>query len=149
MPELSAARRPRPRRCSRTSTVWLYYAAGRLTAIETALGQHHADVQAWEALADDLAPDGIPRGNGQWTRCARSTIGYAPRRPLPAGQRVAIDADMQITIGGRAYALGSESVCWRADAAIADAVAVLSGVKVLVIDRMDVLDLPNRATFMG
>lgn len=122
-------------------------AAGRLTAIETAR-RHHADVQAWEAIADDLAPDGIP---GEMLKDALRPFNDRLRATSIATgwPQVAIDADMQITIGGRAYALGSESARWRADAAIAEAVAVLSGVKVLVIDRMDVLDLPNRATFMG
>lgn len=42
------------------------------------------------------------------------------------------------------YALISESEKWRADAMIAEAVSFLAGVKLLVLDRFDVLDLKGR-----
>jgi hypothetical protein len=55
-----------------------------------------------------------------------------------------VDGDMTITAGGRLYALLSESEKWRVDAMIAEAISHLSGVKLLVLDRVDVLDFVGR-----
>ncbi|MFX5611511.1 hypothetical protein ABTD85_24050, partial [Acinetobacter baumannii] len=50
-----------------------------------------------------------------------------------------------ITAGGRAYGLLSESEQWRTDAMIAQAVAQVTGLRILMLDRFDVLDLPGRS----
>jgi len=57
---------------------------------------------------------------------------------------VAIDADMNVTANGRPYALLSESEQWRCDAMITEAIAHISGQQLMMLDRMDVLDLPGR-----
>ena len=57
---------------------------------------------------------------------------------------VTITSDMDITADGRAYALLSESERWRVDAMIAETIAHLSGEKLLVLDRVDVLDIEGR-----
>ena len=121
------------------------------TKRETLIAQafkHHTDVLEWEALADDLAPDGIP---GELLADALRPFNDRLRATAEATgwPQVRIDGDMTLTMDGRGYHLGSESARWRANAAIAEAVSHLSGTKILVIDRMDVLDLPNRAAFMG
>lgn len=129
----------------------------RLEALESAFATrtqninkakaHHADAQAWEAIAADLAPDGIP---GELLKEALKPFNARLRdTAMTTGwSQVHVDADMAITIEGRSYALGSVSAKWRADAVIAEAVAFLSGTKILVIDGMDVLDLNNRGIFM-
>jgi hypothetical protein len=60
--------------------------------------------------------------------------------------RVVLGADMAIRVGSRerAYALLSESERWRVDAMLAEAIAHLSGVRLLVLDRFDVLDGEGR-----
>lgn len=63
---------------------------------------------------------------------------------LSEWESVRIDADMQIRYGDRDYSLISESEKWRADAMIAEAIAHLSGVRILVLDRFDVLDSKGR-----
>lgn len=103
----------------------------------------HADVLAWSAIADALAPDGIPgeilaEALDPINERLRSNAGLAEWEP------VTIHADMAITYGQRDYALISESEKWRADAMIAEAVSHLAGVKLLVLDRFDVLDLNGR-----
>lgn len=103
----------------------------------------HQDVQAWEAIADALAPDGIP---GEMLAEAlepineRLTISSNTSEWLLVG----IEADMTISAEGRVYSLLSESEKWRTDAMIAEAIAHLSGVRLLVLDRFDVLDLKGR-----
>jgi hypothetical protein len=104
---------------------------------------HHENVTAWLKLADRLAPDGIP-----------GDLLAEALKPLNSTLQIAgIDAqwpqtfisqDMEITAGNRPYALLSESEKWRVDAMIAQAIAKISGYKVLVLDRFDVLDLPGR-----
>lgn len=102
----------------------------------------------WLAIADALAPTGIPSEllaealapiNAQLT----SAAAYTSWMP------VYIDADMQITAATRPYRLLSESEQWRVDAMIAYAVSQVSGLKIMMMDRMDVLDLPSRGVFLG
>lgn len=110
--------------------------------------QHHADVQAWDALGDALAPAGIPAEMlaEALTPMNDALAGHADVAQWP---RVAIEADMSITAAGRAYALLSESERWRCDAMLAAAVAQLSSVRLLVLDRFDVLDLAGRADLVA
>lgn len=109
---------------------------------------YHADVLAWSAIAEALAPDGIP---GELLAEALKPINdrLAQSASDTGWKRVRIGADMGITCDGREYRLESESAQWRADAQIAEAVSFLSAVKLLVLDRMDVLDLPGRSEALG
>lgn len=103
----------------------------------------HADVVAWEAIATALSPDGV-----QAELLAAALQPLADRLAQSAADLewplVTIDADMAIRLGGRPYALLSESEQWRADAMLAEAVAHVSGLRVLILDRMDRLDMPGR-----
>ena len=116
--------------------------ARRQAVIEQAAALH-ADVLAWAAIADALASDGI---QGEMLAEALGPINDRLRESggLAEWEHVEIHADMRITYGGRDYALISESEKWRADAMIAEAVSFLAGVKLLVLDRFDVLDLKGR-----
>lgn len=108
----------------------------------------HAAVVAWDALADALAPDGIPgeilaEALGPINeRLAQSAVDTDWATPV-------IAADMAITAGGREYRLLSESEKWRVDAMLAEAVAYLSNAKLLVLDRFDVLDLRGRQELLA
>lgn len=105
--------------------------------------KHHCDVQQWETIAAALAPDGIP---GQMLGEALGPVnGRLVDSAFSTGwMNVAITSDMDITADGRAYALLSESERWRVDAMIAETIANLSGEKLLVLDRVDVLDIGGR-----
>lgn len=119
-------------------------AAGRDKQIADA-ARHHADVLAWTDIADALAPDGIPA-----ELLAEALDPINERLAHSAGMaewdRVEITADMQIRTGlhERPYAMLSESEKWRADAMIAEAVSFISGLRLLVLDRFDVLDMKGR-----
>ncbi|MGT2505718.1 hypothetical protein [Cupriavidus basilensis] len=106
--------------------------------------QHHADVAAWDALAEALGPSGIPAD-----LLSEALDPINERLSAAANEsewmRIGIEADMTITAdGGRAYALLSESERWRADAMIAEAISRLTGLRLLVLDRADVLIGPER-----
>jgi hypothetical protein len=114
--------------------------AGKKTA---AAATHHADVQAWALIADALAPDGIP---GEILADALRPVNdllhdYAK---LAGWARVQIDRDMAITADGRAYVLLSESEKWRVDCLIGLVAANLSTLKLVLLDRFDVLDMAGR-----
>lgn len=104
----------------------------------------HEEVKAWLAVADACAPDGIP---GELLAEALKPINSAltASAAFSGWASVYIDADMAITAGQRAYALLSESEQWRTDAMIAQAVAQVTGLRILMLDRFDVLDLPGRS----
>lgn len=104
----------------------------------------HKDIQQWDQIGSALAPDWIP---GELLAEALGPINARLAKSSCSADwlRVVIAADMTITAdGGRPYALLSESEKWRADAMISEAIAHLSGVRVLTLDRFDVLDLKGR-----
>lgn len=103
----------------------------------------HADVCAWTKIADALSPDGIP---GELIAGALKPMNDRLRQSAEdtGWMQVAIDADMNVTANGRPYALLSESEQWRTDAMLTEAIALLSGCQMMMLDRMDVLDLPGR-----
>lgn len=118
--------------------------AARQEKIVTEAARHHADVLAWLEIADALSPDGIP---GEMLAEALGPMNARlGASAVAAGWSITqITAGMDITGDGRPYALLSESEKWRADAMIAEAVSYLSGLRLLVLDRFDVLDLTGRA----
>lgn len=110
--------------------------------------QYHQDVLAWSAIGDALSPDGIP---GEILAEALQPVNdkLADLADL-AGWRVpAIGADMVITFAGRPYRLLSESERWRVDALVGAALAEISGLRCLILDRFDCLDLPGRSDALG
>ncbi|WP_430434294.1 AAA family ATPase [Methyloversatilis sp.] len=118
--------------------------AARQEKVVADAARHHADVLAWLEIADALSPDGIP---GEMLKEALGPINKRLMRSAGVAQwpSVTIHDDMRVTYGLRPYSLISESEKWRADAMIAEAVSYLSGLRLLVLDRFDVLDLAGRA----
>ncbi|WP_341959252.1 AAA family ATPase [Pseudomonas sp. RC10] len=109
---------------------------------------HHADVLAWVLIEKALAPDGIP---GEILAGALEPINSSLKRlsGLAGWPQTAIGADMAITAGGRNYVLLSESEKWRCDALIGLAISKLAGLKLIMVDRADVLLPQVRAQFLG
>jgi hypothetical protein len=103
----------------------------------------HESVLAWISIGDALAPDGIP---GEMLAEALTPLNERLTQSATDAEwaDVTVTRDMQVLAGGRPYALLSESEKWRADAMLAEAVAHLSKIKLLVLDRLDVLDLKGR-----
>jgi hypothetical protein len=110
--------------------------------------KHHADVLAWTQVADALAPDGIP---AEMLKAALAPVnGVLLQASIDTEwMAVVISDDMSITAAGRPYHLLSESEQWRSDAMIAQAVSEISGLKILMLDRVDVLDLPGRVELLN
>jgi hypothetical protein len=112
--------------------------------------KHAADVAAWDAIGDALSPDGIP------AEILAAALGPINDRLAQSAAdtewaRIEIGPDMSITaaLHERPYRLMSESEKWRADAMLAEAIAHLSGVRLLVLDRFDVLDTKGRSDLLS
>lgn len=136
-------------RKARAATLETMFAANRANQAANELTQkaagHHADVLAWLEIAEALSPGGIP------SELLAAALGPFNERLTYHGQlaqwdRTQISTDMEICIGPRErpYRLLSESEKWRADAMIAAAISEISGVRLLLIDRLDVLDNRGR-----
>lgn len=109
---------------------------------------HHEDVKAWTLIEKALAPDGIP---GEILAGALKPFNSTLARTsaIAGWAKVQIDASMSITANERSYMLLSESERWRADTLLGLAIALQSGLKALVLDRFDVLDMPSRNQCIG
>ncbi|MDZ4049271.1 MAG: AAA family ATPase [Limnobacter sp.] len=104
----------------------------------------HEDVKAWEEISNALKPDGIPS----------ELIGSAlePFNSMLTEFSLVADwptvrvyDDMGIGFGDHEYPLCGESHQWRADTLITCAIAAISGIKLVVLDRFDCLDLQGRS----
>lgn len=109
-----------------------------------------ADVAAWDALGDALGPDGIP------AQLLAEALGPLNERLAQHAadtdwHHIQVTPDMEIKLvqRDREYRLLSESERWRCDAMLAEAIAHLSGTRLLVLDRADVLDLQGRGELLG
>ena len=107
----------------------------------------HVDVAEWTKIAKALGPDGIP---AQILAKALKPINTELRKSsLATGWRQAsINPDMSITAEGRIYDVLCESEKWRVDAMIAEAISSISGIGVLMLDRVDVLEIPARVELL-
>lgn len=105
----------------------------------------HESIKAWTAAAQALAPSGIPADllNDSLDTINRRMMASAKLAGWLAPE---ITPEMDVVReDGLAYGLLSESAQWRISAVVADAIATLAGMRVLLLDRMDVLDMPGRA----
>lgn len=105
--------------------------------------EYHQQAMAWGVALDLLSPDGIPAQilrdalgpfNAMLSSVAE-TFDWAP---------VMLDGDMNLTFGDRPYQLLSESEKWRVDAVIGLTISSISNLRIVVLDRFDVLDIEGR-----
>lgn len=145
---LQAQRAAAQKRCDDLATVKAAVDAADRKTTEAA--KHAADVAAWDAIAEALGPDpaGLP---AQMLAKALQPLNdrLAQSSADAEWPLVRIADDMAISADGREYRLLSESEKWRVDAMLAEAVAHLSGTRLLVLDRGDVLDLKGRGDLLA
>lgn len=105
---------------------------------------HRDNVQAWDKIASALAPDGIPGG---MLHAALDPINarLAESATATGWKSVVINHDMSISYEGRPYGLSSVSAKWRANVMIAEAISHVAGIKFLMADEFDLLDLQSRS----
>lgn len=110
--------------------------------------QYHEDVKAWTLIAAALAPYGIL---GVFLAGALKpiNISLAKLSTVAGWPVVSIGADMAITAAGSLYTLLSESERWRCDALIGLAIAIASGLRLVVLDCFDVLITKARSQLLA
>ena len=106
-------------------------------------GRQHELVQAWSLIAEALGPNGIPAEILAAAIGPMNTL-LASHSAATGWAKVQISETIDVTFGGRLYGLLSESEKWRCDALLTAAIAQLSGIGLMVLDRLDVLDIPSR-----
>ena len=118
-------------------------AAAKMTGAADRAADAHERVLHWVRVADLLGPDGI---QAEALRDLLGPLQSAMARHAEAAgfARVSIEPDMTLTLGGRGYAQCSESERWRIDAVTAVAIAEVTGIKLALIDRFDVLQINAR-----
>ncbi len=108
----------------------------------------HADICAWAKVEEHLKPDGVV---SEFLSKALKQVNAVLKQMSDDSTWpvVVITPDMSITFGGRLYSLCSESEKWRCDAMLTATIACLSGLRMFVLDRMDVLHPKARGEFMS
>jgi energy-coupling factor transporter ATP-binding protein EcfA2 len=103
---------------------------------------------AWSKVADALGPEGLP---AKLLAEALKPINMRleASAALAGWPRVQLNNEVELVRytkdePDRAISMLSESAQWRACAIMADAISSLSQLKLLILDRADVLDLPGR-----
>jgi len=112
--------------------------------------EHHADVQAWDAIASALAPDGIP---GEMLGAALKPINdriavSVQRLNFPGNVRISDDMTI-MEDDEKLYAFASKATKFLIDSVIAEAVSYVSGIRFFMVDEFDLLDLPSRSNYLG
>ena len=104
----------------------------------------HDQIVAWSEVYDALSPTGIP---AEILQSALSPVNDLIRElsQMAGWKDARITGDIEITYGERPYKLCSESEKWRADVLLSVAVASLSEIKFVTIDRFDVLESKSRS----
>jgi hypothetical protein len=104
---------------------------------------YHTQVEQWSQAATALAPTGIPAE--MISEKIKPMNDRLRETAVQTGwPQVSLTADMKIMVDNRLFQLQSESSQWRAQAALAEAVSFISGVGIVLLDRVDVLDIRNR-----
>jgi hypothetical protein len=118
-------------------------AEARRAEVETKAAGYFGMYERWGYAADCLAPGGVPLQilesglkpiNDRLKETSEST----------GWKDIVIAPDLSLSYDGIPYGLCSESEQWRIDTAIVEAFALLSGVKLFIIDRFDVLHPADR-----
>lgn len=108
----------------------------------------HKLVQAWLKIGERMSPSGIL---AEMLADAIATVNDKLEQAAvdTSWPQVVLGADTSLEVAGLPYQLESESGQWRADCMIAQVVAEISGLKLMLLDRMDVLDAPDRSVLLG
>ena len=110
--------------------------------------EYHQQVQAWSEVCDALGPSGVPL---EIMKAAVDPVNARLKRSasITNWDEVVIRPDLEVESGGRIYGLLSESERWRVDITLAEAIAALSGVKLVIADGFDCLSVKNRGVCLG
>jgi hypothetical protein len=112
----------------------------------SALKAHEA-VAGWLKAEEAMSPSGIPSEllGAALTPFNEKLAAHSKMSEWPLVQ---VNQDMQVVVGERLYGLRSESARWRADAILSVAIAQISQIDFVLLDRVDVNSGHNRKKLM-
>lgn len=108
--------------------------------------RHHAGVKEWDVLQKEVSASGIRQK--LLTTALDSfneSLGNLKTGNMPV---VRIASSMVPMLSDRPYYLLSESEKWRVNTLMTLAISILSGIKIAIIDRFDLLGIPDRPAFL-
>ncbi|MBX9638086.1 MAG: hypothetical protein K2Q45_11120, partial [Nitrosomonas sp.] len=111
---------------------------------------YHADAQAWDKIANALAPDGIP---SEMLSAALNPINERIRQSaqiigLPIDPFISSDMTIMES-DGRLYSFSSKATKLLIDSMIAEAISHVTGIKFFMVDEFDLLDMPSRSAYLN
>ena len=101
---------------------------------------HHADITSWLVIAEALSPSGIPANILAQAMGPFNVLLQNINSLVPEWRPVQLTEDMEILAATRPFGLLSESEQWRVQTMLTLALAQLSGINLVVLDRVDVLE---------
>lgn len=108
----------------------------------------HQNVGKWAKIEELLSPEGIMQEIlSESLQPINERLKYSAN--VSGLGQVAITPELSITYENRLYGLCSEAQKWVAQAMLTEAIAYLSGVRLVALDRFDVLSVTNRGKFIG
>jgi hypothetical protein len=108
----------------------------------------HQNAEAWKLLAGLFSFDSIPQQFlDPVVKALNARLAWSASET--GWPQVAFSSDGEVIVGGRLYKLCAESEKWRADAMLAEALSTLSGLNLLVLDRVDVLAPAKRGVLVN
>lgn len=120
---------------------------GRAKVISAATAWHR-EVVGWLAIAEAMSPEGIP-ADLLSQALAPINQSLSVLAGMAGWPLVEISRDIEVTSQGRPYGLISESEKWRADTLLALAIAQITELRLVVLDRFDVLEPKARGQAIG
>lgn len=118
------------------------------TAATAKARDYHLAVVGWAKIQELMSPSGIV------SELVAESIKPLNDRLLHSSQVsgfgiVQVRHDMSITFGNRLLPLCSEAEQWLADAMLCEAIAFVSGLRMVILDRIDVLAPSKRGALIG
>ncbi|HCU64582.1 MAG TPA: hypothetical protein DF774_02350 [Rheinheimera sp.] len=101
---------------------------------------HHAEITSWLVIAEALSPSGIPANILAQAMGPFNVLLQNINSLVPEWRPVQLTEDMEILAASRPFGLLSESEQWRVQTMLTLALAQLSGINLVVLDRVDVLE---------
>lgn len=114
------------------------------------LAEADKEVALYDALAKALAPDGIPSALiAEALGPVNEKLAMASGYLFPdIGEQVYLSEELEVYRGTTPFSLLSKSARFRAGIAFQYTLAHLAGARIILIDELDILDLPNRANLI-
>lgn len=111
---------------------------------------YHADAQAWDKIANALAPEGIPSEmlSAALTPINERIAENVAMLGFPGNVGIADDMTI-LEDDGKLYSFSSKATKLLIDSMIAEAISHVTGIKFFMVDEWDLLDSTSRSAYLN